>query len=186
MELYFQLMFEKVINFVIVLGALNWGLIGAFRFNLVTFMVGRFTSMRLNRIVYVLIGACALLRMFNRDYYLPFLGKHVFPCDSMELKIPKDADTITNVKVKKNSNVIYWASEGTSVDDVVVLNPSRAYDTYSNSGVALADKEGVAQLKFRYPSSYQVRFGTVLKPHVHYRVCLGNGMLGPVKTIFLK
>ena len=186
MELYFQLMFEKLINFIIVLGALNWGMIGAFRFNMVTFLVGRITTMRLNRVIYVIIGLCAILKLFNRDYYLPFLGKQVFPCDSMELKVPKEADTITNVKVKKNSNVIYWASEGTSLEDVIIMNPSKAYDSYSNAGVALSDKDGVAQLKFRYPSRYRVRTGVTLKPHVHYRVCLGNGMLGPVKTIFLK
>lgn len=43
----------------IIIGALNWGLIGAFNFDLVSFLFGEMTV--LTRIVYAAVGACALI-----------------------------------------------------------------------------------------------------------------------------
>ena len=42
----------------VLIGALNWGLIGAFDFNLVSFLFGEMTV--LTRIVYSIVGLCAL------------------------------------------------------------------------------------------------------------------------------
>ena len=49
-----------------VIGALNWGLIGLFRFNLVSFLFGDMSW--LSRIVYILVGICGLylLSLFGR------------------------------------------------------------------------------------------------------------------------
>ena len=41
-----------------IIGALNWGLIGFFRFDLVAFLFGDMSW--LSRIVYVLVGICGL------------------------------------------------------------------------------------------------------------------------------
>lgn len=41
-----------------IIGALNWGLIGLFRFNLVTFLFGDMSW--LSRIIYILVGICGL------------------------------------------------------------------------------------------------------------------------------
>ncbi len=41
-----------------IIGALNWGLIGLFRFDLVAFLFGDMSW--LSRIVYVLVGLCGL------------------------------------------------------------------------------------------------------------------------------
>lgn len=41
-----------------IIGALNWGLIGLFKFNLVAFIFGDMTW--LSRIVYVIVGICGL------------------------------------------------------------------------------------------------------------------------------
>ena len=49
-----------------IIGAVNWGLIGFFRFNLVTFLFGDMTW--LSRIVYALVGLCGL-------YLLSFFGR---------------------------------------------------------------------------------------------------------------
>lgn len=43
---------------VVFIGALNWGLIGLFRFDLVRFLFGDMSI--LSRIVYVLVGICGL------------------------------------------------------------------------------------------------------------------------------
>ena len=49
-----------------VIGALNWGLIGLFRFNLVSFLFGDMSW--ISRIVYILVGICGLylLSLFGR------------------------------------------------------------------------------------------------------------------------
>ena len=48
-----------------IIGAVNWGLIGFFRFDLVAFLFGSMTM--LSRIVYDLVGICGL-------YLLTFYG----------------------------------------------------------------------------------------------------------------
>lgn len=48
-----------MISFILVIvGALNWGLVGAFDFNLVTWLLGSMPA--LERIVYVLVGLAAI------------------------------------------------------------------------------------------------------------------------------
>lgn len=49
-----------------VIGAVNWGLIGLFRFNLVSWIFGDMSW--LSRIIYVVVGICGL-------YLLSFLGR---------------------------------------------------------------------------------------------------------------
>lgn len=41
-----------------IIGAINWGLIGLFRFDLVAFLFGNLSW--LSRIVYILVGICGL------------------------------------------------------------------------------------------------------------------------------
>lgn len=49
-----------------VIGAVNWGLIGLFRFDLVAFLFGNMSM--LSRIIYVVVGVCGL-------YLLTFFGR---------------------------------------------------------------------------------------------------------------
>ena len=49
-----------------IIGALNWGLVGIFRFNLVTLLFGDMTW--LSRVVYTLVGICGL-------YLITFFGQ---------------------------------------------------------------------------------------------------------------
>ena len=49
-----------------IIGAVNWGLIGFFRFDLVAFLFGNMTV--LSRIVYSLVGLCG-------QYLLSFFGR---------------------------------------------------------------------------------------------------------------
>lgn len=50
----------------VIIGALNWLLIGVFRFDLVAFLFGNMTL--LSRIVYILVGICGLylLSLYGR------------------------------------------------------------------------------------------------------------------------
>lgn len=178
--MYWVKVIEMISLLFIVIGALNWGLIGIFKVNVVE-VLASYTSPLVATIIYVLVGISALVHIFSRDYYLPFLGSSVFPCGSLIEKSPYHADTEVRVIEAPNANIVYWAAEP---DTKVVKDPWQAYDKHANNGVTKTDEKGFASLKFRKPASYKVPSGKTLKPHVHYRVCVANGMLGPVKTVF--
>ncbi len=50
--------FDCIALVIVIIGAINWGLIGFFRFDLVAFLFGNMSW--LSRIVYALVGLCAL------------------------------------------------------------------------------------------------------------------------------
>jgi len=177
----FRAWIEILSLFFIIVGALNWGLVGAFKFNLVSW-IARYTNKRVEAIVYVAVGLAALLHILSRDYYLRFLGQTVFPCGSLVARVPDNADTTITVVVEPNVNVIYWAAEpGKDVQQ----NPWIAYKEYANAGVTRADASGNAVLKFRHPASYKVPWKGTLSEHVHYRTCTSSGMMSRVETIRL-
>jgi hypothetical protein len=123
----------------------------------------------------------------DRNTYLPFLGRAVYPCGSLPRKTPENADAEVTVSVPANVNVIYWASElDGSAPRTVINNPWDAYKNFANSGVVMSDSNGTATLKFRKPVSYKVANGMkTLKTHVHYRYCMHPGMLSPIYTAFV-
>lgn len=49
---------DKIALALIIIGAINWGLIGFFKFNLVEFIFGNMTA--LSRIIYALVGISGL------------------------------------------------------------------------------------------------------------------------------
>ncbi len=63
-------MSTKVIDYIAltiaIIGAVNWGLIGFFRFDLVAFLFGSMTL--LSRIIYAVVGICGLylITLFGR------------------------------------------------------------------------------------------------------------------------
>jgi hypothetical protein len=132
---------------------------------------------------------CAIYLASDRNTYLAFLGRAVYPCGDLPTKTPEGANTRVEVRVPPNSNVIFWASDKAANSDsnmsAIVDNPWDAYKNYSNAGVANADANGTAILNFRAPIGYMVNmsgFNKELKPHVHYRYCIHPGMLSPVYT----
>ena len=137
-------------------------------------------------IVILIIVASIIYNLFDRNFYLPFLGWSVYPCGSLAEKVPNKADTTVTIQVKPNVNVIYWASEPSSAENQPIDNPWDAYANYDNSGVVKADDTGKAVLHVRNPSSYQVGLmNKTLKRHVHYRECRHPGMLSYIKTIMI-
>jgi uncharacterized membrane protein YuzA (DUF378 family) len=167
---------------IIIVGALNWGLVGAFDFNAVELL----GNPSLISAVYIAVGLSALVHLFRRDYYLPFLGSSAFPCGPLQPKTPQGANTAIEITTVPNSNVVFWAAEP-STDRKAKDNPwFVAYDAYLNSGVTRSDGDGRAILRVRMPSSYTVPYKGELDPHIHYRTCLKGGMLSPVETVFVK
>lgn len=53
---------DKIAVLLVLAGAINWGLIGIFDFNLVDFL---FARMYIDRIVYVLVGIAAVYLLFE-------------------------------------------------------------------------------------------------------------------------
>jgi uncharacterized membrane protein YuzA (DUF378 family) len=174
----------KIINqalmLVLVLSGMLWGLVGLLKWNIMGW-IAKNTIKGADNVVYVIAILIAIFFLFSRDFFLPFLGETVFPCDPLTEKVPENADTSVTIKVAPNSNVIYWASE--SPDDDVVDNPVKAYSKYKNSGVARSDENGRVTLRVRKPVPYKIPpFGITLPAHIHYRICKSNGILSRVDT----
>lgn len=177
----FLVWIEIVSLFLIVVGALNWGLVGLFNFDLVKWLAKVLKTPSVAPIIYVIIGLAALLHVVSRDYYLNFLGETVFPCGSMVNRIPDGADTEVEVVVEPGANVVFWAAESGDKD---LNNPWIAYQQYANAGVTKANEYGIAVLKVRHPATYKVGvLKHTLPAHIHYRICKQPGMLGRVETV---
>lgn len=53
---------EIITSILLIIGGLNWGLIGLFEFNLVDTIFGHATA--IDRIIYILVGLSAVYRIF--------------------------------------------------------------------------------------------------------------------------
>ena len=54
---------DVLVAILLVVGGLNWGLVGLFDFNLVTFLFGKLPSVE--RIVYIVVGLAAVYQIFG-------------------------------------------------------------------------------------------------------------------------
>jgi len=130
---------------------------------------------------YILTGIFAVIIAMDRNTWLPFLGETVLPSIFVPLKI-NNGNTLIKVNVTPNTKVAYWSALPHKQDPSVIS----AYGDYSNSGVVMSDKNGVAILTFNKGSGYYIPNGTHLESHVHYRE-IGEdlGMIGPIQTYYL-
>lgn len=177
---------------IVLIGALNWGF-HTFGYNLVE-MLNRFLSgvfkrrLPLDRVIYVVVAVSALILAFQRDTWLPFLGNSVLPGAVVPLK-KNMGDTTVDVKVMPGAKVAYWAAEpndgATEGAAKAVPLVRAAYDQFENSGVVVANDQGVATLVFNKGTSYIVPSGREIKSHVHYREFGEDGMMGRVESVFI-
>ena len=180
-ELYAQKKVNMVAMTLVLIGGLNWLSLLFMKKDLVQKLFG---FGLITKLIYLLVGLSSLYLFFKRDTYLPFLGETLVPCAAFSTRTPDNANLEVNVQVKPNTKVVYWASEPGK--DGEFNNWDLAYNNYSNSGVAMSDKDGKATLHVRgKPQSYKVPFKGKIESHIHFRVCEENGMLGPVKTVFV-
>ena len=173
----------KLAMIVVIIGALNWLSVGVVGFNVVDRLFG-YKSVA-SRIVYILVGLCAIGIMFNRDTYLPFLGETVLPCSILPEHTPEQADTSVTVHVPPGAKVMYWAAEPATEGLKTLKDWRGAYLKYMNAGVVLADGSGQAVLKVRKPQPYSVPWKGRLEPHVHFRICSPDGLVSRIKTVFV-
>lgn len=178
-DTYYSKLFHKIAIVFVIIGAINWGLIGAARVNFVERILGKIGA----RVIYIFVGIAALSIAFNRDTYLPFLGESVFPCSVLSDQVPSGATRSVQIKAPAGSKIVYWASEPADGDGVPTYK--KAYREYLNAGVATADDLGMATLKVREPQPYKVPFKGRLEQHIHFRICGPMGFVGRIKTLFL-
>ena len=182
-ETYLQKLAFKIAISLLIVGGINWLLVGLFNINVVSRIFGKSVFATF---IYVLVGVSALVIMFDRDTYLPFLGPTVVPCSVLEVRDPPGATREVKINVGPNVKIIYWAAEPSSGEK---LNSwKNAYLDYQNAGVAISNGSGEAVLKIREPQSYKVPFKGKLEPHVHYRVCgseAQSGWMGKINTVTL-
>lgn len=57
---------SKIVLGLVIVGGLNWGLLGAFNFDLIAFLFGQMTT--LSRSIYILVGLSALWSFFGLIY----------------------------------------------------------------------------------------------------------------------
>lgn len=164
------------ISFVLI-GGLNWGLIGTIQWNALQAIFGLYVS----RILYILIGVSALILFVRRDTYLPFLGETVLPCSAIQERIPDHADTeILLHGLQPGAKILYWASEPATQGLASIQTWKQAYFDFANAGVAVVDGGGHVILRIRTPQPYTVPLWGRIERHVHWRQCEDGGMLGPV------
>jgi uncharacterized membrane protein YuzA (DUF378 family) len=183
-KLYKQKWYHMIMVGLVLVGGLNWLSAVFLKGDALSTLFGKGVFTKL---IYLAVGISALLLFFDRNMYLPFLGETVLPCAAFATRTPDNANQEVTITTIPNAKVIYWASEPrVDASDNSVATWDVAYNTYSNSGVTISDESGKAILKYRgQPQSYKVPYKGVLKPHVHFRVCEKNGMVGPVQTYFI-
>ena len=169
----------------LLIGAFIWLIVGILgrNSNPMEWIFGR--DSLLTRIIYIVVGISAVMVVFHRDFYLPFLGPAHVPCAGLEDRHPPGATMEIEIKVEPKAKIIYWAAEPESDGLKTLATWKEAYASYENTGVATADLYGRALLKVRRPQPYTVpRIGR-LNPHVHYRVCAPAGWMGRVETAWI-
>jgi hypothetical protein len=140
-------------------------------------------------VIYIMsgvIGVAALLALFDRDYYLPFLGPCAFPTITTKNKTSAtDTDTtqVLLTDLPPNTTVVYWAAKSSNTP---IATPSKAYMDDDNNGEVVSDSNGNALVTLNCPAEYYVSkfglFNTKLHKHVHYRYKLQNGLFSRVYT----
>ena len=168
----------------LIAGGVNWGLVGAVKFNIVNKIFGKF-----DRVVYIAVGLAALYLALNRNTYLPFLGETAIPPPlSGAYREGSGENKVEVANLPPGSQVVYWAASAAATGKNVAENPVDAYADYANAGVTTADKDGKAVFALTdKPGAYKVPpFGRVIKPHVHYRYWGKKyGIASEVKTVYL-
>lgn len=168
-------------KFLILLIVINYGYAKMYNDDIMDYIIKNKT---ISNVFNIGIIGLALYYLFNRDFFLPFLGPAVIPISKTKQK----EENMINVNLNNlpaNTNVIYWASQKNEME---FEDPIIAYKDYSNSGIATTDNMGNVNIKISCPAPYYItKFGIkkkLLQRHVHYRYELPNykGIYSSVHT----
>lgn len=148
-------------------------------------------------IIYILVGIAAIGMLafaFMYTFGAPsFLDESFFPSTLTVAERPvESADAAVKISTTPFAKIAYWAARPAVSPGSIHPDANTAYGKYENAGVAIADANGNAVLRFRRPGAYIVR-GRKLEPHVHYRIApsitlVENGyeaqVWGPVESSY--
>jgi hypothetical protein len=132
----------------------------------------------------VLVGLSGLFYLFQRDFYLPFLGITAVPLQVSNKPIENPIKVQLD-KLPPNVNVIYWGAEPS-----LTTSPNfiEAYKEYTNSGIVKTDNQGQVTIDIKCPGKYIV--GNIIKrelpSHIHYRYEISKGLLSSIFTKTIK
>lgn len=183
----FEVYLYLVCVILLIIGGLNWGLIGTFNLNIVK-LINKYTfeSPIFENIIYITVGIAAVYLSTKKSFYLPFLGNTILPPSILKNTYNTESKINLTVDAVNATMVIYWAAEPLPEDQIDGTKFAYdAYDKYSNSGVAEVIN-GKAQLMISCPQTYWVKkFGIkkTLPKHVHYRLVYPTGWISEVKTV---
>lgn len=175
--------------FLVLVGALNWGSVGAFNLNLVSSLNNNtFKSEGFEKGVYILVALCAIYLLFYGNLFLPFLGETVLPHSVLDknMKHSKNAKQLEVNAPESAIYVVYWSALPMDKQDGETLTPGKAYGGFSNSGVSKV-VNGKAIIYFDCPVNYNVGlFNSELNKHVHYRFVYANGVMSDIMTTYVE
>lgn len=172
----------------LVLGGLNYLFISTINVDIFSYLT-RYPMIL--RIIMLFIGLSALYFVFDRDYYLSFLGQTVIPIAQKDSKIV--LENLKQIKLSglpPNTTVLSWGAKESNLGKIFD-SYIQAYGDYSNTIVSKTNEDGEVIIELPCPSSYYVpgKFGMMkrLNRHIHYRYELPKykGMFSRVYTKFL-
>ena len=191
-NVYVKTRINMLLTTIALFGAVNWGLV-AFDINIVKILSNKLNVITkskypFDKIIYLLVTACAVAIAMKRETWLPFLGKTVLPDAFFQLSVPQVTDKVVKINTLPNAKIIYWASlphnGQTELPHDELPDVVTAYGNYSNSGVVMSDANGIALLPVLTGTDYIVPSGRIIKRHVHYRIVgLPNGMIGKIYSV---
>ena len=135
--------FDLFARLLLVIGGLNYFFTSTINVNLFSFI----QQPMFVRILSTLIGISALYLVFNRDYYLPFLGHTVIPISSRS----KPSENLKQIKLTNlppNTIVIAWGSQES---DKTFENPFEAYGDYVNTDIKTTNDKGEVIIELSCP-----------------------------------
>jgi uncharacterized membrane protein YuzA (DUF378 family) len=185
---FMRVKIHMILVALVLIGGINWGTT-ALGYNLVAMLANSVnnyfkTNTHLDTVIYLTVAIAAIILLFKRNTWLPFLGLTAFPSQIfVPNKVNKNGSFVVKVNVTPNTRIAYWASKPQSSEQIPQVE--QAYDDFSNSGVTKSNSKGVAKLLVDPGTSYIVPSGREIPRHVHYReLDKPYGMMGEIKTTY--
>jgi hypothetical protein len=182
--LLFLLIIFSLISFII-LGFTGYDLI-----NIISEKLKDYYNLPYDKFYYFIIGIIIIILITNPNYYRSILGKIEFPCNLLNESIPQNPNFTYSIRTKPFTKIIYWGADlNYNTHMNYILSKEEAYDKYNNSGVTIADKNGLAILTLRKPQKFYTKILGLYKRdqplQINYRESNDYGILSDIKTIFI-
>lgn len=168
---------HMIASIFLIVGSINYGACALFDSGLFSVF-----GPTVEKIIQAAIFIAGLCLMFNRNYYLPFLGRTVMPTSVFKPYVQDNPDKTIEIKTNKETKyVIYWLAQPDKKGGGNPHNYDIAYGDFSNYGIS-PSVDGKSTLYIKCPQNYNVSYNRTLPKHVHYRFIYNSGMISEIKT----